>query len=41
MIILQDYEQLAKYNTGIKEDRIIRTQFALTYFLKTNNDKNP
>ncbi|UUD34835.1 type IV secretory system conjugative DNA transfer family protein [Mycoplasmopsis caviae] len=38
LLVLQDYEQLAKYNSGQKEDVVIKSQARLTYFLETNNE---
>lgn len=39
MVVLQDYEQLTKYNSNGGEADIIKSQFGLTYFLETNNEK--
>ncbi|KEZ23241.1 type IV secretory system conjugative DNA transfer family protein [Ureaplasma diversum] len=38
LTVLQDFEQLSKYDVGNKEDEVIKSQFALLYFLDTNNE---
>lgn len=39
MIVLQDFEQLKKYDSGKNEANAIKTQFGLVYFLETNNEQ--
>lgn len=39
LVVLQDYEQLKKYDTGKNEHKQIKSQFGLTYFLETGNEE--
>ncbi|WP_051622799.1 type IV secretory system conjugative DNA transfer family protein [Mycoplasmopsis primatum] len=38
LVVLQDYEQLQKYNSGKNEHIQIKSQFGLTWFLETANE---
>lgn len=38
MLVMQDYSQLKKYETGANESNIIKTQLGLTIFLDTNDE---
>ncbi|MCS4537160.1 type IV secretory system conjugative DNA transfer family protein [Mycoplasma sp. CSL7475-4] len=39
LLVLQDYTQLDKYNSGKSEHKLIKSQARLTVFLETNNEE--